>query len=223
MSLHKHGPFYEQRQEITKDLKSFLKTGDVIFRQSDAKFLLFIPFSKLVSWLSNSKYSHATIILVEENEVYAIEINDKGTSKMRIIEWLDFCIKPGFAIYRVKTDSESKENNISKLLAYEIYRFLNKDPDYDFTFDNPEKFYCTESVVTLYDRSGIKICEPQKIKDVIKPWQYSLLKPINNLIKFFTGKGLPLEIPLYFVGNDKQGMMSSSKLRLIKEIELSYG
>lgn len=213
--LFNPGLFHSLRFKIVKELKSLpVETGDIFYRQSDVKFML-VPFSRLISRLSKSPYSHASIALVENNEIYIVEVNDQGCLLLRLIDWISTCAGKEFSVYRLKEDKP-------EVLEKNIREFLEADPDYDFTFNSDEKFYCTESVAYIYKKSGIELVEPELIKNKVPKWFYYLVfVPINWTIFKLTGKGFPINIPLYFVGNEKHGLMSSNKTKLIWKIKLN--
>lgn len=200
------GPLHKNRKEITEQLMSLpLKTGDIFYRASNAKGPLGLPFSRIISFATNSPYSHAAIALVESDELYVMEVNDQGTLKLRLIDWLDTCYTPEFSIYRYNGINEKLEKEI----AIEINKFLQQDPDYDFNFADDSKYYCTESVVQIYRNLGIQIIEPAFIRDCLNKFGFSLFKFGNFCFKCFFNISMPLDKPLYYVGNEKNGMMSS--------------
>lgn len=219
--MFEFGPLHKYRYDITDEIiKLPVQTGDILFRSSNAKGPLGLPFSKIVAWLSHSKYSHAAIFIIERyNNIdwpYVFEINDQGTIKYRFIDWLDMEYKGDFRIYRLK----GADPNIVNQLETEIKKALLEDPDYDFTFSDPAKFYCVESVADIYKKIGIDIIEPECIKDIVPWWVYYVIYVGNWFFSFF-GTTIPLDKPLYYVGNEKRGMMSSDKLELIYEYDLT--
>lgn len=213
--MFKHGPLYAKRKEIIQELKSLgIRTGDILYRYSNAKGPFGLPFSKLVAYFTKSKYSHASVALVEEKEIYILEVNDRGTIKYRLIDWLDTCYNGHLAVYRLKDLTRYQEDK----LRYVIEKFLERDPDYDFTFSHKEKFYCTESVVHIYKAAlNIQITNGNKIKEVVPWWFYIPLKTGSKIFSFF-GTSLPFEERLFFVGNEKMGMLSSTKTYRIFEV-----
>lgn len=208
--LFKHGPLHESRFEIVQSISDQIKTGDIFFRLGSEKFLLF-SFSKLVAKLTNSFWSHASIAVVKESGVWLIEVNDRGTLEYRLIDWIDLCSSGSFAVYRVKNLSEEQTLAIKQ----ECDSFLKSDPDYDFTFNHPDKFYCTESVVEIYKRCNIEIVKPSLIKELVNPFSYRIMAAINWVVSKFYDKSLPLDVPVYVVGNEQKGMLSSDKLEYI--------
>ncbi len=212
MLLYKFGPLHNDRMSITEFLSKIpVQTGDILYRFSDAKGPLNLPFGKMVARLTNSPYSHAAIVLMESDGIYVLEVNDQGTLKYRMIDWLDACATAEFSIYRLKEIDDILRSKIE----FEIRRILREDPEYDFTFCDPNKLYCTESVATIYERVGVKLIEPQLIKDVVPKVRYWLLAIGNWIVSKFTKCSMPLQEKCYFVGNEKQGLMSSEKTKLV--------
>lgn len=210
--MFEFGPLHEKRYEIEELLKKTgLQTGDILYRASNAIGPLGIPFSKLVARLTHSEYSHAAIVQVVNNEYFVLEINDQGTLFYRMIDWLDTCYTASFAVYRLKEIDAGLRGKINK----QIEKILMDDPDYDFSFSDPNKFYCTESVAYIYQQVGIQLVEPQKIKDVVNPAIYWILRIGSFFIGLFSEASLPFTEKLYFVGNEKHGLMSSDKTQRI--------
>lgn len=165
----------------------------------------------MVATLSRSKYSHASIVLIEDGEKHVVEVDDTGTRKMYFEKWLRLCTGNYYAIYRAK-DVEID------LVVPHIFDFIEEDPDYDFTFSSDNKYYCTESVAEIYKRAGYDLFEPKTVKEVI-PWFWWLFNPINSLVGLLTGKSVS-NLPLYFIGNENHGMMSSDKIYKVADVEL---
>lgn len=235
----KFGPLHENRHNIVKQLCDIeLQTGDILYRASDAKGPLGFPFSRFIAYMTNSLYSHAAIVLIENNQIYVMEINDAGTVKLRMIDWLDGCFTPEFSVYRlIETRSLMQSNTINKLrveiwnqiekdhknlspsmngkVQHEIDDILEEDADYDFTFSDAKKYYCTEAVAVIYERAGIKLCEPAYIKDCISWWNYAIFAMGNWASGKLFGIKMPLDRTYYFVGNENIGLMSSKLTKLV--------
>lgn len=202
------GPLHESRYEIMEKLKNIkLQTGDILYRASNALGPLGIPFSRLVARATKSIYSHAAIVLMMNGNEYVLEINDQGTLLYRMIDWLDTCYTKEFSIYRLK---EFDDTLISKI-EEQIQKVLQDDPDYDFTFSDPDKFYCTESVAVIYQRVGIQLVEPDKIKDIVPTYIYYILRIGSWISGCISNATLPFNVGVYYVGNSEKGMMSSDK------------
>ena len=205
--MFEFGPLHDQRYEIEKILLDLpLKTGDILYRASNALGPLNIPFSRIVADLTDSPYSHAAIALIVNNTPFVLEINDQGTLLYRMIDWLDTCYTSEFSVYRLKDRVDELKPEFEK----QIKKILMDDPDYDFKFADPNKYYCTECVASIYEKIGVKLWEPMLIKDVVSPTMYWLLKVGNFAIGLFSDQcSLPFNEKMYFVGNEKKGMASS--------------
>jgi hypothetical protein len=211
--MFKFGPLHEVRYQIEDQLKKIpLETGDILYRSSNAIGPLGLPFSRLVSLLSKGKYSHSAIAFIKEDSQFVLEINDQGTVLYRLVDWLDTSYGDDFSIYRLKNIDQDLRDKISQ----QIQNVLDLDPDYDFTFSDPNKFYCTECVATIYKNVGYPLVDPEYIKDIVSSPIYLILKIGNWFMKLFSNEAsLPFDQKLYYVGNENRGMMSSEKTMLV--------
>lgn len=202
------GPLHGDRHEIVKLLKELpLQTGDILYRASNAKGPLGLPFSRMVADITKSHYSHAAIVILDNSEPYVMEVNDQGTLKYRLIDWLDTCYTSEFSVYRVRNIDPP---TIAKV-GEQINKILDEDPDYDFSFsDSTSKLYCVQSVALIYKNVGIKLTEPEFAKDIVPSSVYFLFMIGNPLFQLFDCH-VPLDVKLYYVGNKYRGMMSSDK------------
>lgn len=208
--LFKQSPLYKNRFEIVKEVRSQIQTGDLFFRLGGEKFLGF-SFSQLTAHLTNSEWSHASIAIVRNGDVFLVEVNDEGTLEIRLIDWIDYCASGAFAVYRVK-DLTIRE--IAKIRTA-CNKFLKQDPDYDFTFDDPNKYYCTESVIEILKRAGVTITQPKFAKELIGFWTYYAILIPNWVIGKIWKKSIPLSVPVYVVGNSQKGILSSERLEFV--------
>jgi hypothetical protein len=205
--MFEQGPLHDLRFQLMNKFEQIgLKSGDILYRASNAIGPLGLPFSRIVARVTKSLYSHAAIVFIENNEINVLEINDEGTLQFRMIDWIDYCYSSHLAIYRLKDFNEEKE----KKLFGEIKKILSEDPEYDFTFSDPNKFYCTESIIEIYKRAfGIQLIEGRYIKDVVPTWLYFVLRLGSFALSPF-GTTLPFNEKLFYVGNKENGLISSS-------------
>lgn len=204
----KKSPLYNIRKELAAELDKIVETGDIFFRASNAKGPFGLPFSKIVTLLTKSKYSHASIIIKLHNEPFLLEINEQGTQLTRIVDWLDWCWTGEFEVFRYKNVNEE----IQRQLYNEIYNFLMQDPEYDFTFSDKSKFYCTESVAQIYLNIGITLFNPLTIQESVPYWVYLILRAGSWIFDKLTSCSLPFDQKMYFVGNEKKGMIGSNEI-----------
>lgn len=214
--MFKPGPLYEIRKEITKKLKELpLQTGDIVYNAADVAGPFGIPFSKLIQHFTKSPYSHGTVILVENDETYAIDVSDWGTRKLRIVDWFDNWYMTDFCVFRLKNKTKENEECFERT----IKNFLEQDPSYDFNFKDPNAFYCTESVKTIYSNCGHDLGGSYLLKDIVPWWFYILINIGNFFTSKFTGSSLPTDVPINIVGNSKKGMMASNLTEKIFEFK----
>lgn len=210
--MFKPGPLYEKRKEILVSLKNIpLQTGDIVYNAADVAGPFGIPFSKLIQKFTNSPYSHATIILVENEEIYAIDVSDWGTRKLRVLDWFDNWYMTEFCVYRLKDKTTEQEACLQK----SICEFLKYDPSYDFNFTDPNAFYCTESVKSMYAKCGIDLGGAYLLKDIVPAWFYPLILVGNFFTKLFSNSSLPTDVPISIVGNENKGMRASLLTEMI--------
>jgi hypothetical protein len=210
------GPLYEKRKQLLANLKKLnLKTGDIVFNASNVKGPFGIPFAKWVQKYTNSKYSHATIMYVDKDEYYAIDVSDFGTRKLRVLDWFDNWDGVDFCVYRLKNNSVFDELNFKDA----IVRFIDEDPSYDFNFNDPNKFYCTESVGKIYLDCGYDLGGWYLLKDIVPWWFCQIILRFNILFKWFSDSSLPSDTPIIIVGNEQKGMRASPLIEKIYEYD----
>lgn len=125
--MFKPGPLYEKRKEIVAALKNIpLQTGDIVYNAADVAGPFGIPFSKLIQKFTNSPYSHGTVILVEDEEIYAIDVSDWGTRKLRVLDWFDNWYMTEFCVYRLKNKTPEQEACLQQSI-YEFSKTLEID------------------------------------------------------------------------------------------------
>ena len=202
------GPLANISLKLADKLGPQLETGDILFRSSDAVAADGTPFSSYVERFTESDFSHASIILRDGNDIYVLEIDDLGVHLYTLADWLVTPSDPDFAVYKPRNSTPS----LIDCMKQEIDRFLIEKPPYDFLFNDPNKYYCVEAVAEVYLRCGIKLCEPKTVREVLSPLAFRFFVPINQRMIEEEGQGMPLDEPLWFVGNEEHGLMSSEHL-----------
>jgi len=182
--------------------ENLLETGDILVRLGNARGPFGIPFSWLVMKLSRSLYSHADLTLLENGTVYVANVGENGTAKITFAAWMKEVQQHRYAFYRVPIADKVRLKSLIKKL-------LKEDAAYDYTFADPNKHYCVEAVACVYERAGTRLCDPKPLKDILSPMAYWFVVPINWLVKKLTGKGFDMKQPVYFVGNEMIGLLSS--------------
>jgi hypothetical protein len=191
---------------------------DVLFRKSDARGPFNLPFMKFVQNITESEYTHAALLITMKDYdfPFVLEITDVGCMFYRFIDWFNFCIDEQFALYRFNGTlkrTEEMKNKVTEIIA--------NDPSYDYCFNDPDKYYCTESVAAIYKAGGIDLMKPKTIKQLCKTkTQYAMIAIGNFFYKKIT-KGkvyLDLNESFYYVGNPTNGgLMASDNLVKVYE------
>lgn len=214
--LFQPGPLYKYRKKIVEYFKKIpLKTGDIVFNASDIKGPFHLPFARWIQKFTNSPYSHATTMLEENKEFYAIDVTDHGLRKVRLLDWFDDWDSYKFCVYRLKNRSSVDESNFKNAIA----RFLEDDPDYDYNFNNPNNYYCTEGVKRIYNECGYDLEGAYLLKDIVPKWFYYCTLVGNYFFKLFSNSSLPKDVPITIVGNPQKGMMASPLIERIFEYD----
>jgi len=199
---------HNERFWLNTQLRSLpVKTGDIFFRLGHETYCG-LPFSQLVAAATQSKYSHASVALVDRDEIWLAEVNLTGTSQIRFVDWADFCYGD-FEVWRPTYDFDHVP-----ALDLAFREFVNLDEDYDLKFDykSTRRVYCTKSVEVIWELADLPpLCKPMLAKDVMAWWAYQLLR-LGDPIARLAGASIPLWEPLWFVGNEKMGLMSSPNL-----------
>lgn len=197
-----------EKHLVCIEVEALALTGDIVFRRSAAKGPLGLPFMKIVAQVTKSEFTHAALLFWQSGELYVFEVTDIGTMKYRLIDWLDFCLGGRFEIHRVLGLSQ----NIRNALDREIRAILFADPQYDYRFNNPNRFYCTESVATVYGNLGIRLMEPRTIRDTAGRFTDLLFRAGNWIYSKLNSKAsLDIDQKFYFVGNLTNGGLMASK------------
>lgn len=224
-------PHYESdhRFKITADIKA-LATPGILVRPSDGRGPLNIPFMRWVSKYTQSEYTHAATLFFDDGEPWVLEVTDTGTMLYRFIDWLTFVPGDNFKLYEVPGIDGKRLNVICQY-------YYGLDLNYDSTFEAEDRAYCTENVCNIFHALGVHLMKPMKLKEIVSAYVQECtggtsyakhlryvgvmtLLTVGNFIckKFTKGKyGLPLSTPLYFVGNEKRGILSHKSLRCIYE------
>lgn len=194
--------------KLATDIGPRLQTGDILYRASDSRGPLGLPFSRLVAVATKSRYSHAALVCVQAGQPHVVEVNETGTAVVPFEEWLLTCYGRTLAVYRLKAEHLTPEVQLA--MQARIDEIVAADPEYDFAFSTPDRLYCTESVVDVYQRAGFSLQAPAWLQDILPPhWWYAATVCNWVLSLCRSACRLPLTVPLYFPGDARRGMQAS--------------
>ena len=207
----KHTKWFNYRHQVASQLKPFLRPGDIFVRKGNHVFNYFVHFSRFVEWLTKSKYSHASLVYrVEADDVVLAEVSDYGVRRIYLLDWLDELQGSDFLVLRY---------NGSPYGSYEIIEaathFIRLDLPYntDLDLEKQNSLYCVQFIYKCFECAGISLA-PGKSLEEMPNWK-SWLKLIARLLSY------PINKPIYFVGNEEVGLLSSKSLSKVMHVKLS--
>ncbi|MES2997286.1 MAG: YiiX/YebB-like N1pC/P60 family cysteine hydrolase [Verrucomicrobiota bacterium] len=148
-------------------LAAVLRDGDVVFTGGAA------GQGAAIIEATNSPVTHCGVVFRENGGWKVLE----AVQPVRVTPLADFVKLQGtktFGIYRLKTPPEGP----AMARAWKWGRAqIGKNYDLRFLWGD-ETMYCSELVWKMYDKAGVRLCEPRTFKD------YALEKPaVRKLIK----------------------------------------
>jgi hypothetical protein len=193
--------------------KAVLKDGDILFRRGDAKLLFgHFPFSRFLSAVSNSRFSHTGIAAIEDGEVVVYDTTKAGVRRQPFHVWILDNAGP-FGVKRVRAEDQQYT---AKAVAYCRDLYARQVPfDYELGSDD-NAFYCVEMTEKAYRSNGMPLSEPLRLGDMERVTRY----PVCILV-FLKTSNLTLEQPVYFPGNKNHGIWSCPRLVTVYESKLT--
>ena len=187
--------------------KVVLKDGDVLFRRGDAKLLRgHFPFSRFIANVSGSPYSHTGIAAIEAGEPVVYDTTKAGVRRQPFAVWILDNAGP-FGVKRVKPEHQPYA---AKAVEFCRDAFRRQVPfDYDLSIDD-RAFYCVEMTEKAYRLSGLPLAEPIKLGDMENITKFPIC-----VMGFLKVSNLNLEQPVFFPGNERHGIWSSTNLMTV--------
>ncbi|GAC1468457.1 MAG: hypothetical protein NVSMB9_11180 [Isosphaeraceae bacterium] len=184
-----------------------LRDGDILFRRGDAKLLRgYFPFSRFIANVSGSPFSHTGIAAIEDGEVVVYDTTKAGVRRQPFRVWVLDNVGP-FGVKRVKPEYQAYT---AKAVSYCRDLFQKQAPfDYDLNIDD-KAFYCVEMSEKAYRSNGLPLADPVRLGDMENITQF----PICVMV-FLKVSNLNLEQPVFFPGNERHGIWSSSYLMTV--------
>jgi hypothetical protein len=207
----RHTSWFPYRHEVAKQLLSILKPGDVFVRKGNHTVAHIIPFSGFVEWLTNSPYSHATLVYeVTDTDVLLAEVSDYGMRRIYLIDWLDEVNGPDFQVLRYNGFPPLVTNKLIKQARKYIAADMPYNTALDYEQDNT--LYCVQFIYKCFESASVQLAPGKSLKEMPR-WNY-FLRILARILRYDTDK------PMYFVGNEKMGMLSSDTLFTLAHVKL---
>lgn len=175
-----------------------------------------LPFSVLIAEAGRSKYSHAAMVYGESGDEMPAydaqliaDVDDAGFKLQPLSDWLNAVRSDDILILRHKSGTWETGDKCRS----ELQKIVAADPAYDGDFDpTTEAIYCVELIYLVYKAIGIDLGSPTPFNKLAgwTPW--------HNL--FARIGGLPVERPIYHVGNEHDGLLASKELVTMATLRL---
>ena len=187
--------------------KLVLRDGDILFRRGDAKLLRgHFPFSRFTANVSGSQFAHTGIATIEGGEPVVYDTSKSGVRRQPFYVWILDNAGP-FGVKRVKPENQPYA---AKAVQYCRDAFARQVPfDYDLSISD-DQLYCVEMSEKAYRNNGLPLSEPLKLGDMENASKFPIC-----MMAFGKISNLTLEQPVFFPGNDRHGIWSSSHLMTV--------
>lgn len=156
-----------------------LREGDIVFSSSDR------GQGEAIIAATGSPYTHCGVVFEKNGKLMVLE----AVQPVGVVSLEDFRSrsKPGtFLARRLKTPVTPEKYRLAREWAEAQ---IGKNYDVRFLWDDG-KLYCSELVWKVYDKAGVKLCDPRRFRD------YDLEKPsVKKIIqeRFGSLDNIPLE------------------------------
>jgi hypothetical protein len=190
-----------------------LKNGDIVFRLGDARVLGgFFPMSRFLANCSNSKFSHTGIVAFEEDGPVVYDTTGMGVARQPFCVW----ILDNVGNVGVKRLRPEDQKLVPKVLTYCRKVFTEQLPfDYELGLDD-SALYCVEMTEKAFRFAGITLSEPVRLGDMERAPEFPVcLMGLQLASRQVLKKPLTAETLVYFPGNDRHGVWSSSHLQVV--------
>ncbi len=189
--------------------KAVLKDGDLLFRRGDAKLLFgHFPFSRFLSRVSGSRFSHTGIVAFEDGETVVYDTTKAGVRRQPFCVWILDNAGP----FGVKRPRPEDQRFAKAAVGYCRDLFVKQPPfDYDLGIDD-QAYYCVEMTEKAYRANGMPLSEPLRLGDMENIAQFPIC-----VFAFLKISKLSLDQPVYFPGNAHHGIWSCPRLITVYE------
>jgi len=201
-------PWSPYRSYVAEQMKDLgVKPGDIVCRLGNAYLFGFFWLSKFIAKVTHSRYSHAAIITDVEDDIIIVDVSSTSTRRQFAQEWADDVWGQDILIVRYTGDP------VVPMAAVDNVKHIeSKSLSYSDTFNEEGKFYCTELICWAYVRAGVSLCEEIPIRE-FPGWRWH-----NNILAWMNG--VDPKTPVWCVGNERVGILSSKQLTKVGRIIL---
>jgi len=187
--------------------KKTLRDGDILFRRGDARILRgLFPMSRFIANVSGSPFSHTGIVRFDEGEPFVYDTTAAGPRLQPLAVW----VLDNVGAIGVKRLKPTYQDHVPAALAWCRAMFEKQVPfDYDLGLDD-SALYCLEMTEKAFRATGLTLSEPVRLGEMENAAQFPI-----NMFAFSTLTPLRLDLPVFFPGNERHGIWSSSLLETV--------
>lgn len=200
--------FTSEMQKWQKWGDENLRDGDLVHRLGDAHIARGLyPFSRNLAKLTGSKYSHSALVVFDpDGHAYIYDATKQSVRRQPFSVYMLDMIGPWCVQRPTGLDT-------LKSAAYIRDKWERQVPfDFDLS-DSDDAFYCVELAVKACRAGGVDLGKstPVWLLPEAYKWRVHLY--------FFNKCGLKLTSRVWYVGNKKNGILSSPKVKTIHEFD----
>ncbi len=187
--------------------RKVLRTGDILFRRGDARIMGgTFPFSRFLANVTGSQFSHIGTVVIEDGEPVVYDTTKSSVRRQPLKIWILDNAGP-FGVKRLKA---AYRDRIPKVVEYLYAMYAKQVPfDYELSTDDRE-LYCVEMAEKAFRHAGLTLSEPVLLADMENIQQFPLC-----VLGFTSFTSLKLDQAVFFPGNDRHGIWSSSYLETV--------
>ena len=193
--------------------RTVLRDGDIVFRLGDSRILFgYFPFSRFIAQASGSGFSHTGVVAVEKDGPVVYDTTKAGVRRQPFSVWILDNMGP-IGVKRLKVE---QRGHIPAILTWCRKVFNDQVPfDYELGLDD-SALYCVEMTEKAFRSEGLVLSAPIRLGDMENATRYPIrIFVIQALSTITIKKPLSLEQQVYFPGNERHGIWSSSYLETI--------
>jgi Permuted papain-like amidase enzyme, YaeF/YiiX, C92 family len=193
--------------------RAVLRDGDIVFRLGDARILFgYFPFSRFIAQASGSGFSHTGVVAVEADGPVIYDTTKAGVRRQPFAVWILDNAGP-IGVKRLRADQRL---HIPSILTWCRKVFADQVPfDYELGLDDTA-LYCVEMTEKAFRSQGLVLSAPIRLGDMENATRYPIRMFVIQILSRFTIKTpLSFEQQVYFPGNERHGIWSSTYLETV--------
>jgi hypothetical protein len=189
--------------------REHLQNGDILFRRGRACGLGQQIASRILTGISDSRFTHNSLVLRQGDGVFVYDVQPKshGVRKIPFEFWMLETVPGTLAVKRLLP---AYRHCIPQALAWCEQAWLRQPPfDFGLRLDD-ERLYCSEMIEKAFRSAGLALSDPTPIRCLPRFRRYQVL---GWFVERFTQ--IRLDEPAFALGNACYGTYGSPYLELV--------